>query len=105
MACRTGCRTQDHSSWGDCLRASNLQLNAGDAAANKVMPAKKWNGELDAYASARSQGVQPAGTQRHQIEAALKASETIGRAYDASTMPPAQKLTKAHGQVMTEVGI
>jgi len=105
MACRTGCRTQDHASWGDCLRASNLQLNAGDAAANKVMPAKKWNGELDAYASARSQGVQPAGTQRHQIEAALKASETIGRAYDAGTMPPAQKLTKAHGQVMKEVGI
>jgi hypothetical protein len=105
MACRTGCPTQDHSSWGDCLRASNLQLNPGDAAANKMMPSKKWNSELDAYASARSQGIQPAGTQRHQIEAALKASETIGRAYDAGKMPPAQKLTKAHGQVMKEVGI
>jgi len=105
MACRTGCLTQDHVSWGDCLRASNIQMNPGDAASGKVMTSKKWNGELDAYASARSQGIQPAGTQRHQIEAALKASETIGRAYDAGKMPPAQKLTKAHGQVMTEVGI
>ena len=105
MACRTGCPTQNHGSWGDCLRASNLQLSAGDASSNKLMPTKKWNNELDAYASARAQGIQPAGTQMHQIRAAIDASETIGRAYDAGKMPPAQKLTKAHGQVMTEVGI
>jgi len=105
MACRTGCLTQDHTSWGDCLRASNIQMNPGDADSNKMMTSKKWNGELDAYSAARAQGIQPAGTKRSQIEAALKASETIGRAYDAGSMPSAEKITKAHGQVMTEVGI
>ncbi len=58
MACRTGCRTQDHATWGDCLRASNIQMNAGDAASGKAMSNAKWNGELDAYANARAQGIQ-----------------------------------------------
>jgi len=105
MACRTGCRTQDHASWGDCLRASNLQLNPGDADSNKVMTSRKWNGELDAYSAARAQGIQPAGTKLQQVQAAVEASEKLGRAYDAGVMPPANKITKAHGQVMTEVGM
>ena len=105
MACRTGCRTQDHTSWGDCLRASNIQMNAGDAAATKAMSKSKWNNELDAYQSARDQGIQPAGTRMGQITAAIEASDKIGRAYDAGTMPKAESITKAHGSVMKEVGM
>ena len=105
MACRTGCRTQDHSTWGDCLRASNIQMNAGDAGSNKVMSGRKWNAELDAYSSARSQGIQPAGTRMGQIIEAEKASETLGRAYDAGTMPAAKTIDKATSSVMKEVGI
>ena len=48
MACRTGCPTQDHDSWGDCLRASNIQMSTGDANGNLVNNGwtnKKWNNE------------------------------------------------------------
>jgi hypothetical protein len=91
----------------DCFgcKASTIQLSAGDADSNKAMSNRKWNGELDAYAEARRQGIQPAGTRMGQIKAAVEASDTIGRAYDAGTMPAAHQLTKSHGEVMKEVGI
>lgn len=25
--CRTGCKTQDHQSWGECLRDANIQVD------------------------------------------------------------------------------
>ena len=25
--CRTGCKTQDHQSWGECLRQANIQVD------------------------------------------------------------------------------
>jgi len=62
MACRTGCPTQDHENWGECLKASNLEFSTGDANSAKGMTEKKWNAELNAYAAARAQGIQPAGT-------------------------------------------
>ena len=45
---------------------------------------KKWDAELDAYKDARRQGVQPASTKMPDIRAAMKASEIVGRAYDAT---------------------
>ena len=35
--------------------------------------------ELDAYRTARKQGIQPKSTKMHDIQAATRASETIGR--------------------------
>jgi len=105
MACRSGCPTKDHASWGDCLRASNIQMNPGDAGSNKAMSKKRWNRELDAYSDARAQGIQPAGTRMGQIQASIEASEKLGKAYDAGTMPKAESITKAHGAVMKEVGM
>lgn len=105
MACRTGCPTQDHANWGDCVRASNIQMNAGDASSNKAMSKSKWNGELDAYQAARDQGIQPAGTRMGQIQAAVEASEKLGKAYNAETMPKAESITKRHANVMKEVGM
>lgn len=84
MACRTGCPTQNHGSWGDCLRSSNIQLNAGDAASSLAFSGwtdKKWNKELDLYTSARKQGIQPDGTSTAQIQKALDISEKTGVAY------------------------
>jgi len=82
-----------------------LQLSPGDASSNKEVSKKKWNAELDAYADARSQGIQPAGTRMGQIERAIEASDTLGKAYDAGTMPKAESITKAHATVMKEVGL
>ena len=82
-----------------------LSMNAGDADSRRTMPNKKFNREIDAYKEARAQGIQPAGTSMNKIEEAVKASETLGRAYDAGKMPPANKITKNTAAIMKEVGI
>lgn len=84
MACRTGCRTKNHSSWGECMRASNIQMNAGDAKHTVVKTNKAWDAELKAYKSAREQGIQPAGTTMPKIQEAIRISDKTGKAYDAS---------------------
>jgi hypothetical protein len=84
-------------------KINTLQLNPGDA--GRVMSDKRWVGELDAYKAARNQGVQPATTRRKDIEAAMQASEKLGRAYDGGTMPPAASITDRHATVMNEVGV
>lgn len=55
-----------------------------DAAGLDYSRHKAWHRELDFYKSARMQGVKPAGTQTHQIRAALDASDRAGQAFDAS---------------------
>ena len=54
--CRTGCPTQDHANWGECLKASNIQMNAGDASSGMVKSGwtnKKWDAELQAFRDAK----------------------------------------------------
>ena len=84
-------------------KISTLQLNTGDA--SRGMSQKNWDAELDAYANARAQGIQPAGTTMKAIDEALQASDIIGGAYNAETMPAASEITKATGKVMKETGI
>jgi hypothetical protein len=92
----------------DCFgcKVKRLQLNAGDARGDvnaSGTTQKKWNSELEAYRSARAQGIQPNGTKRKQVEAAHDASEKIGAAYDANTMVQAQKIDKPTATVMKEL--
>jgi hypothetical protein len=42
---------------------------------------KKWDKELDLYASARKQGIQPDGTSTAKVQQALDISEKTGVAY------------------------
>lgn len=83
-------------------KVQTLELNTGDAA--RDIPDKKWNSELSAYRDARRQGIQPSGTNMHHIEAAHKASETLGTAYDADTMPKAKDITPKAVEVMKQIG-
>ncbi len=86
-------------------KARGLQLNTGDANSQKQMSNKKWNGELDAYRAARAQGIQPAGTSMAHIKAAVEASDTMGKAFDADTAgTTAQSITKESVASLTEVG-
>lgn len=82
-----------------------LSMNAGDADSRRVMTNKAFNRELDAYKEARAQGIQPAGTSMKKIQEAIKASETLGRAYDAQKMPPAKHINKKSAEVMKELGV
>jgi hypothetical protein len=90
--------------WCDCFgcKARTLQMNPGDA--TRDISDKKWTSELQAYRDAKSQGIQPAGTNRHQVEAAHKASEILGKAYNAETMPKAKDITPKAAAVMKEIG-
>lgn len=88
----------------DCFgcKAKGLQLNAGDA--TRDVPDKKWTAELASYRKAREAGIQPAGTTHAHIEQAYKASETLGKAYNADSMPKAKDINKNTAAVMKEIG-
>lgn len=81
MACRTGCRTQDHESWGDCLRASNLKIGYCGQGGGDATAQKKWDSELGLYREARAQGIQPDGTSTQKIRQAIDVSNQTGHAY------------------------
>ena len=85
MACRTGCPTQDHANWGDCLRSSNLEFGTGDANSNATQPKKKFEAELQAYRDARKQGIQPTGTSMAKIQQAVDLSNKVGKAFDGDS--------------------
>ena len=83
-------------------KIGTLELGTGDA--SRDIPDKKWNGELQAYRDARAQGIQPAGTTMRHVEEAHKASETLGKAYDANTMPKTKDINHKSATVMKELG-
>lgn len=83
-------------------KVKGLQLSTGDA--KRDIPDKKWNSELQAYRDARAEGIQPGGTTMRHIEEAHKASEAMGTAYDADTMPKAKDINKKTAEVMKEIG-
>lgn len=82
-----------------------LSMNAGDADSRRTVTNKAFNRELEAYKEARAQGIQPAGTSMKKIQEAVKASETLGRAYNAEKMPPAKHINKKSAEVMKELGV
>lgn len=89
-------------------KVGTLELSTGDARGDVIASGttqKKWNAELNAYSSARAQGIQPGGTSMKQIEAAHKASATLGRAYDGNTMVKANKINDKTATVMRELGV
>lgn len=73
--CSTGCATQDHVTWGECVRAKGLKIGA-----TQSFEQKAWDRELKTYESARSQGIQPQGTAQHQIDAAVQYADRNGEA-------------------------
>jgi hypothetical protein len=79
-----------------------LQMNTGDA--TRDIPDKKWNSELQAYRDARAQGIQPAGTTMRHVQEAHRASEVLGKAYNADSMPKTKDINHKSAAVMKEIG-
>lgn len=77
MACRAGCRTKDHDSYADCLKAANAKVMWGAQARSKTEV------ELQAYRDARKAGIQPAGTRMAAIDGANAMSDRYGAAFNA----------------------
>jgi hypothetical protein len=73
--CSGTCATRDHSTYGECLRAKGIQLSpAVNGEYGKKQ--KTWDKDLDHYESATRQGLQPSGTQRHQVDQALREADS-----------------------------
>ena len=82
MACRTGCKTKSHSSYHECLRDAGVRTYlASPSRGLDGTTEKRWNAELTAYRDARRQGIQPDGTTKAKVEAAVRRSDAAGAAY------------------------
>jgi hypothetical protein len=104
MACRTGCKTQDHASWAECARDANVRVTATTTSRNRD-GYDQTKRDLRAYREARGAGIQPEGTTMDKIEAAKTATKAMGRPYDASTDPPASMITtKKAAKFVSESG-
>ena len=86
-------------------RVKQIQVSTGDANSNKGMSKKKWDAELNAYAKARSEGIQPAGTTMKAINEAKQASDNLGSAFNAESMGAASAVTKSKAKLMKETGV
>lgn len=83
--CTSGCRTQDHDSYAQCLRAKSTRVAYANSANGFDYTAqKKWDRDLAAYKDARAQGIQPSGTDRASVDRAVALSNEVGKAWDAS---------------------
>lgn len=70
--CSSGCPTRDHKTWGECVRSKRLNLNPNLSDTGRQ---KQWDSELDAYDSARRQGVEPEGTTMTKVNEAMRKAE------------------------------
>lgn len=82
MTCSTGCPTQDHKSYGECMRSKKQMVGFARSAygADKTKD-KLHERELTLYKELRSQGIQPDGTGMKKLEFAKRMSEQTGMAY------------------------
>lgn len=108
--CRSGCKTRDHASWGDCARASNVGITAGESApafyGGREYNKKEWNSELNHFDAAWSSGISPESTKRADVDAAINATKLLGRPYKAESDPPAKLIqTKAAATFVKETSI
>lgn len=84
MTCSSSCSTQDHESWGACVRAKGLKVAyAQEHAGKDATQQKKADKNLDAYANARKYGIQPATTRPVDVQRAVQMSDKTGRAFQA----------------------
>lgn len=80
--CTSGCRTQDHASYADCLKDKAVKTFLASPSKGLDGTAQKnWDAELSAYRSARREGIQPEGTTMAKVTQAIKASDKAGAAY------------------------
>lgn len=103
MACRTGCPTQDHGSWAECAKASNISVTAIINSPKQGM-FEQTKRELSAYQELRRDGIQPEGTTMDKIQAARQATERLGRAYNAEKDPPANLITSKAAAAFVKAG-
>ena len=82
--CTRGCPLQTCESYAACLRGKSVRVTYCNSAAGlDFTKEKKFNAELDAYATAKANGIQPAGTSMSAIRDANERSDFAGKAFRA----------------------
>ena len=71
--CSTGCTTQDHESWGACMRSKNLRTGVVQDSQSYQTGNRFWT-EIKEYRSARAQGIQPKSSKLEDIRSAVSRS-------------------------------
>ena len=82
MACSTGCPTQNHGSYGECMRSKRQMVGFARSAygADKTKD-NLHERELTLYRELRAQGIQPDGTGMAKLKFAERMSAENGMAY------------------------
>ena len=82
MPCSSGCPTQNHQSYGDCMRSKRQMIGFARSAygADKTRD-KLHERELTLYRELRAQGIQPDGTGMAKLKFAERMSAETGMAY------------------------
>lgn len=80
--CTSGCPTQDHQSYAECLREKSPGvLWAKSAQGLDATTERGWQREIDNYRSAVRQGMDPNGTTTAAVRAAETWSDKHGVGY------------------------
>lgn len=77
--CSSGCLTQDHATYGECLKAKNSSV-AGMQPSQEYKRRDLWQTEIKEYRAARAQGIQPKSTKLADIRSAVSASQKLDKA-------------------------
>ena len=73
--CTSGCKSQDHASYGECLRANRPAVWNGSQSKDRLYSINALNTqEITEYRAARAQGIQPKTTKLPDIRAAVAMS-------------------------------
>lgn len=71
MACRSGCPTKDHATWGECARAARFQIDR-HALTHSLRAERDKDRRLATYEQARRDGLQPRTTQWADVRDCLE---------------------------------
>jgi hypothetical protein len=76
---------EDFPTYGAYLRSKNLKVGyCKSHLGQDYTRQKKWDRELAEYRQARSEGIQPKSTRTKDIRDAMKVSDKVGKAFDAT---------------------
>jgi hypothetical protein len=76
--CRSGCKTQDHATWGECARAANISAQwLGGTGPSYSDEKAFWSIDRD-YRAALDAGVEPKSFDRKDVDSALRQANEKG---------------------------
>jgi hypothetical protein len=78
--CTSGCKTQDHASYGECLRSKSMAVMGLESTGNDYTANKRMHAENAAYKAARAEGLSPTMRTMASVDVAKRKADTTGMA-------------------------